>query len=373
VTRRLWSNVLAVAYREALIVRHDPAYLGATLIQPLMLLLLYGGALSNKPANVPWVVLDRSQTAVARRLVADVQASGYFLPPRPVFGYGEGRRLLRRGRATAMLVIPKDFRRDVERGRPRVQLLLDGSDPLTSARVGAYISQVATAFQPDRPGDRRARAPAAFEVRQRFRFNPTLDDARFFLACLAGMVLTNLCFSATASGITTERETGTFEQTLSLPTSTIEIVLGKCLPHAVVALGLMVLTTTAAGLLFGFWPRGSWLVLLVVTVPFVLASLSIGVLVSALAKNSAQSVFITVFFIMPSFVLSGVMLPYQLMPVAAQAAGALLPLRWYGIALRRVITRGGGLLDIALPMVVLWVLFGVVLTAIRWRLKPRLA
>jgi ABC-2 type transport system permease protein len=373
VTRRLWSNVLAVAYREWLIVRHDQAYLGAVLIQPLMLLLLYGGALSNKPANVPWVVLDRSQTPVARRLVAEIQSTGYFLPPHAVQGYGAAHALLRRGEASAVLVIPQDFRRDVERGRPRVQLLLDGSDPLTAARLGAYVGQVGAAFEPGRPGDRRARAPAPVDLRQRFRFNPTLNDARFFLACLAGMALTNLCFSATAGGITTERESGTFEQTLSLPTSTIEIVLGKCLPHAVMALVLMVLTTAAAGVVFGFWPRGSWVTLFVVSVPFVLASLSIGVFVSALARNSAQSVFITVFFIMPSFVLSGVMLPYQLMPPAAQAVGALLPLRWYGIALRRIITRGGGLLEVVVPMVVLWGLFGVLLAAIRWRLKPRLA
>ena len=371
-TRRFWSNVLAVAYREGLIVRHDPAYLGAVLIQPVMMLFLFGAALSNKPAHVPWGVVDRSRTTAARRLVADVQATGYFLPPRAVAGYGDGRARLREGTLTALLVIPHDFARDVERGHPRVQLLLNGSDPLTSARIGAYVGQVAASFVPGRTSVHAPRAPA-IDVRQTFRFNPTLSDSRYFLAGLAGMLLTNLCFSATSGGIVSERENGTFEQTLSLPVSTIEIVLGKCLPHAVVAITLMFVATFAAGAIFGFWPRGSWIMLFVATVPFVLASLSIGVLVSVLAHNSAQSVFITVFFIMPSFVLSGVMLPYQLMPMAAQIAGGVLPLRWYQIAMRRIITRGGGVLDVMVPMLVLWTLFGLLLLAIRWRLKPRLA
>jgi len=94
--------------------------------------------------------------------------------------------------------------------------------------------------------------------------------------------------------------------------------------------------------------------------------------VSTLARTSAQSVFITVFFIMPSFVLSGVMFPYQLMPRGVRELGGLFPLRWYQIALRRIIERGAGLAEVAVPLVVMLVLFGVILTGIRWRMKPRL-
>ncbi|TMB00863.1 MAG: ABC transporter permease, partial [Deltaproteobacteria bacterium] len=145
-SRRFWSNVLAVAYREARIVRHDRAFLGVVLMQPIMMLVIFGLVLSNKPANVPWAVLDRSADAVARRLVAEVQATGYFRPPRRVASYDQARDLLRRGQALAVLVVPEDFGRDVERGRPRVQLLLDGSDPLSAARIGAYVAEVAGAF-----------------------------------------------------------------------------------------------------------------------------------------------------------------------------------------------------------------------------------
>jgi len=135
---------------------------------------------------------------------------------------------------------------------------------------------------------------------------------------------------------------------------------------------VMVLCVIAPGLIFGIWPRGSPIALVAVTLPFVLASLGIGVFVSALARTSAQAVFISVFFIMPSFVLSGAMLPYQLMPHPVREIGGLFPLRWYQIALRRILERGAGLSEVAVPILVLTTLFAVILVGVRWRMKPRL-
>jgi ABC-2 type transport system permease protein len=375
---RFWSNIAAVAYKEASVIRHDRALLATVFAQPVMMLLLFGLALSNKPANVPWAVLDQSHSAVSRRLIQEVQATGYFLAPQAVTSYADGHGRLQRGAALAFLVIPQSFRRDVERGSPRVQLLLDGSDPLSAARVGVYVGQVASAFEM-RPStrdshqpDQHIRSVGLIDVRQRFWFNPTLRDSDFFLSALAGMLLTNLCLSATSLGLVAERENGTYEQMLALPTRPIEIVLGKLVPYVAISYGVLLLALLGAGVGFGVWPQGSWLTLLFVTLPFVLASLAIGVFVSTLAHTSAQAVFITVFFILPSFVLSGSLLPYQLMPHGVREIGALFPLRWYQIALRRIVTRGADLGEVAVPALALLMLFGVILTAIRWRIKPRL-
>ncbi|HBZ69636.1 MAG TPA: hypothetical protein DEP35_07880 [Deltaproteobacteria bacterium] len=375
------SNVLAVAYKEAVVMRHDRAFIGMVLAQPIMMLMLFGFALTNEPRNVPWVVLDRSQTAVSRRFLEDVFVTGYFERARAVGSYEEGRARLGRGQAIAFVVVPEDFGRKVLRGGPEVQVLVDGSDPLTSARIAAYIGEVASRFDPERGGARLARvaAPeigageaAPLEIRQRFEFNPTLRDRVFFIAALAGMLLTNLCLSASSLGLVGERENGTYEQMLALPTSPLEIVLGKLLPYAGVAYLVLTLATLLAGITFGIWPKGSWLALYLVTLPFVLASLTIGVFVSAFARTTAQAVFITVFFILPSFVLSGTMFPYQLMPDGVRQIGGLLPLRWYQIALRRIIERGAGLEEVAIPLVALSAIFLVLLTAVRRLVKPRL-
>jgi ABC-2 type transport system permease protein len=179
--------------------------------------------------------------------------------------------------------------------------------------------------------------------------------------------------SVTSLSMVGERESGTFEHMLSSPTTPIEIVLGKLLPYVGISYAVLALALLLPGLAFGIWPRGSLLALLAVTLPFALASLSIGVLVSTLATTSAQAVFISVFFLLPSFVLSGAMIPYQLMPPGVREIGFVLPLRWYQIAQRRIIERGAGLAEVAVPILALTALFAIMLLLIRWRMKPRLA
>jgi ABC-2 type transport system permease protein len=368
-TRRFWSNVFAVAYKEARVLRNDPAVLAMMLIQPVIMVLLFGGVVSNTPRHVAWAVLDRDGTEPARRLAEEIATTGYFSPPREVHSYAEAERLIGRGEVLATLVVPETFRREAARGAARVQLLLDGSEPLSAARIGAIVTQVAARFRVD-PG---APAPARpIDVRQRFRFNATLGDRIFYLSALTGMLLTNLCMSGSSLGLVAERESGTYEQMLSLPTTSIEIVLGKLVPHVAINYFVLVLTTVLAGVLFGFWPRGHVLTLAIAATPFILASLGIGVFVSTIAHTSAQAVFVTVFFIMPSMILSGIMLPYQFMPHPIREIGALLPLRWYQIASRRIVARGAGLVDVLGPMAVLLVIFVVLLSLVRWRMKPRL-
>jgi ABC-2 type transport system permease protein len=368
-SRRFWSNVFAIGFKEARALRNDRAVVVMMLVQPLIMVLLFGGVVSNTPRHVPWSVLDRDRTEASRRLVEAVATTDYFLPPTSVQSYAEAEAKLRRGAALAVLVIPETFRRDAADGHARVQLLLDGSEPLSAARIGAVVTAVAANFSTVESG---VRPHAPIDVRQRFRFNPTLVDRVFYLAGLTGMLLTNLCMSASSLGLVGEREAGTYEQLLSLPTTPVQLVLGKLVPHVAVNYFVLVLTTLLAGLIFGFWPRGHLLTLAIVAFPFILASLSVGVLVSTIARTSAQAVFITVFFIMPSMVLSGLMLPYQFMPHPVREIGMIFPLRWYQIAARRIVARGGGLLDVLVPMAVLVVIFAALLSLVRWRMKPRL-
>jgi len=376
--REFGSNVWAVAYKEAAVIRHDKAFLSVIIIQPWMMFLVFGVILSNEPADVRWALLDQRHSAISRRLVDHIQGTGYFVPPVRETSYEQARERLRGGKVLAVLVIPPSLARDAERGNPQVQLLLDGSDPLSAARIGGYIGRVAAALDPriEAPAsydpERAVRSPGAIDVRQRFWFNPTLDDRRFFLAGLAGMLLTNLCLSVSCLALVGERESGTYEQMLALPTRPIEIVLGKLIPNVVICYGLLLFSMIMPGLVFGFWPRGSWLALFLATLPFVLGSLAIGVFVSTIVRTSAQAVFISVFFILPSFVLSGVMMPYQFMPHGIREIGGFFPLRWYQITLRRVIERGGGFAETALPVATMFGIFAALLALIRWRMKPRL-
>ena len=370
--KRRLSNILAVAYKEARVLRHDRGLMSTVLVQPIVMVLLFGGALSNTPKNVPWLVLDRSVTAISRRLVSDLQATGYFLQPEAVSSYDDAVERMRRGRAVALLVIPAELDRAAGRGHGRVQLLVDGSDPITAARVSAAVVLAAGAFRTDPRADAARPTGGPIAVRQRFRFNPTLDDGTFYLSVISVMLLTNLCLSASSLGLVGERESGTYEQMLALPTTPIEIVLGKLLPHVVVCYGVMAFATLLAGIIFGYWPQGNYLTLCIVALPFILASLAIGVFVSTLAHTSAQAVFVSVFFILPSFILSGLIMPYEFMPHPVREIGGLTPARWFQIASRLILARGAGLADVWVPFTVLSTMFAGMLVLIGWRLKPRL-
>jgi ABC-2 type transport system permease protein len=371
-----WHNVLAVAYKEATLLKRSVVVIGAVVAQPIIFLLLFGFVLSSKPANVPWAVLDRSQSELSRRLVAEIQASGYFLPRREVTSYEDGIAALRKGQILSLLVVPPDLARDASRGRGEVQILLDGADPIAAARVGGYMRAIAASVDSGvsvgatAAGARTAAQPV--ELRQRFWFNPTLADSDFLLVSLAGMLLTNLCLSVASFGLVAEREDGTWEQTLALPVSVVELVLGKLLPDVALCYGILAISIVGPGIFFGVWPTGSIPALVVLTLPFVLATLAVGVYISTIAGTVAQAVFISVFAIMPSFVLSGVMMPYELMPTLPRWVGAIAPLRWYQIGVRRIVARGGGFDDVLVPMFAVTVMFAALLAMIRYQTKPRL-
>ncbi len=366
-----FSNMMAVAFKEAALMRRDKVLLGVIVAQPVMMLFLFGVVLSNRPANVPWGVIDRSHSAVSRRLISEIQASGYFLPVSSVASYDAARKGLHDGSMLAVVVIPDDFHREALAGKPDIQLLLDGTDPLSSARVGAYIRAIAARLDLRREPDASSGPP--LKLRPRFWFNPTLSDRRFLLSALGGMLLTNVCLSVSCLGLVLEREEGTYEQMLSLPTTTLELVLGKLLPSVALCYMVLFFAIVGPGLVFGIWPAGPLVALLIFTFPFVMATLSLGVLISTLVNTVAQAVFLSVFFIMPSFVLSGVMLPYQLMPDGPRQVGSVVPLRWYQIGERRLITRGGGLEDVMIPTLALTLFFVVMLLIVKLRSKPRLA
>ena len=366
-------NVLAVAYKETMLLRRNPLLIGAVIAQPVIFLFLFGFVLSSKPANVPWGVLDQSRSTISRRLVAEIQATGYFLPRREITSYDEGVTSLRTGEILALLVLPQELARDAERGGPEVQVLLDGADPISAARVGGYLKAVAASVDTSGGIAALTRLPGRpVELKQQFWFNPTLADKNFLLVSLAGMLLTNFCLSIASMGLVAEREEGTYEQTLALPVTVVEIVLGKLLPDVALCYLILLMSIVGPGLCFGLWPHGSLLALLVLTLPFVLATLALGVFISTIARTVAQGVFISVFAIMPSFVLSGVMMPYQLMPTGPRWFGALAPLRWYQIGLRRIHARGGGLEDVMIPMLAVAMSFAALLALIRLRTKPRL-
>ena len=305
---------------------HAPrqGFLGVGARAAVMMLLLFGFALSNEPGERA-VGDARSEHSAVAPFVAEIERRATSCRRSESTSYEEAAAA-RRGEALALLVIPPTSQRDLERGGAHGAAAARRRRSRSRRRGSAATSVRSRAASTARAAARRARHPDGARtgwrshLRQRFWFNPTLARPQLLPRGARGMLLTNLCFSASSLGLVGERESGTYEQMLALPTTPVEIVLGKLVPYVAICLHRARCSRSCSGLVFGLWPKGSWSRSSCSRCPSCsrrsrsACSYPLGRATHRRRPSSSR-----VFFILPSFVLSGVMFPYQLMPPGIRA------------------------------------------------------
>lgn len=309
---------------------------------PVIQLLMFGYAIRMEVRHLPMVVLDHSQTSESRALVSAMEQTQNFRIVGSVSSYDEMRSAIESGRARAAIRIPPEFMKDMKRGRTaQAQVIVDAADPLASS---AAISGAALA------GQARAMAlnplaagrPIPLEIRVRPWYNPALRSEAHIVPGLVGILLSITLLMVTGIAVVREREHGTFEQLVVTPITKPAIILGKLLPFVLVAYAQMTSVLIVGKLLFDVPVRGSIALLYVLSAPFIVANLAIGLLVSTLVKTQIQAMQLSVFFLMPNILLSGFMFPRDAMPDAAKWLGLALPLTYYLDVLRGILLKGIG-------------------------------
>jgi ABC-2 type transport system permease protein len=304
----------AVARKEFIHVIRDPRALGIAIVLPLVLLTLFGYALTLDVDKVPIVIWDQSQTPQSRDLASRFTASRYFSLVRSVDSYGEIVDALDHGRALMGLVLPVEFGRLVSAGRPvEVQLIADGSDSNTATIAMGYADAVVQKYSLE-AGVSAARRllggtlKAPLELRSRAWFNMDMESKDNIVPGLIAVIMMLIASLLTSLTIAKEWETGTMEQLISTPVRPVELVLGKLAPYFTIGMLDMFLSVAAGRWLFGVPLRGSLLALVAMSAIYLAGSLSMGMLISATAKNqllASQMAFMTTF--LPAFLLSGFM------------------------------------------------------------------
>jgi ABC-2 type transport system permease protein len=254
----------------------------------------------------------------------------------------EVRDWIQSGRANAAIIIPPDFERDIKRGRTaHAQVIVDAADPLasTAAIQGAALAANvrATAML-----DPRASRTLPLEVRVRPWYNPALRSALNIVPGIIGVLLSLTLLAITSISIVREREKGTFEQLVVTPIGKTDIMLGKLLPFVAVGYIQMTSILILGKVLFHVPVRGSVFLLYLLSLGFIVASLGIGLLISTLVKTQLQSMQLSLFFLMPTILLSGFLFPKDAMPIVAQWIGKLVPLTYYLVILRGILLKGTG-------------------------------
>jgi ABC-2 type transport system permease protein len=360
---RFW----AIVVKEFVQMRRDRLTFGMMIGIPLMQLLLFGYAINADPRHLPAAVLLADRGPQGRTILYAIKNSTYFDFVRELSSEKEANDALSRGEVLFVVTIPKDFSRDFVRGdRPVLLVEADATDPAaTSNAIGSLKTLIDQALINDLKGPLASLSAtdSPVDLRVHARYNPEVITQYNIVPGLMGVVLTLTMILITGLAITRERERGTMENLLSMPTRPFEVLLGKIVPYILVGYIQVGLILTAAHFLFHVPMYGSVLLLLVVTIVFIAANLAVGITFSTVAQNQLQAMQLTFFFFLPSILLSGFAFPFRGMPVWAQWLGEVLPLTHFLRIVRGILLKGNGFAEVAFEVGVI-ALFTAVALAI---------
>ena len=334
-------RTLAIAVKELLQLRRDPRTAFTLLGMPIVLLFIYGYALSFDVHHIRLAVVDEDGSRSSRDVVEAFLRSGYFdlvahSPDTRVLG-----PLFDNGRAQAGLVIPPLYGTDLAAGRATtLQFVLDGSDSQTATTILGYARQVVASVSPViRTTVRNAPVVGVPLV----LYNPDLSSARFLVPGLLGFILMITSVIATALAVVREKERGTMESLRATPLVAIELLTGKTLPYLLLSFAAAGGALLVAHLLFAVPMVGSLLWLAVVTAMFLAVSLGWGIFISTLADSQQVAFQLALLSSMlPTFLLSGFIFPISSMPRGLQLLSHIVPARYYLVALREIVLKGAG-------------------------------
>jgi ABC-2 type transport system permease protein len=339
----------AVVTKEFLQLRRDRVTFAMMLGIPLLQLVLFGYAINSDPRHLPTAVLSGDNSPFARSVAAAMQTSSYFDVTVQAESREQVRQLLRLGTVQFALTIPEGFGRDLVRGqRPVLLLEADATDPsATSNAIAAFRVAVerALARELDGPLSHLRPGPSPVDVRVHADFNPEQESTYNIVPGLLGVILTLTLVIITGLALTRERERGTMENLLATPVRPLEVMVGKIVPYILVGYVQMALIVLAARFLFHVPMHGSLFLVFWASLPFIAANLAVGMTFSSLARNQLQAMQLSIFFFLPSLLLSGFMFPFRGMPFWAQYLGEILPLTHYLRFVRGVLLKGGGLAE----------------------------
>src|SRR5438874_4064871 len=342
-----FQRLRGIIAKEFTQMRRDRLTFAMMLGIPLLQLTLFGYAINSDPRHLPAAVLLADQGPQGRTLLYAMKNSTFFDFVRQVKTETEGRDLLERGQVQFVVNIPENFSRDLLRGvRPEVLVEEDATDPGTTGNaIGSLSTALNTALQNDLKGPLESLAAnnGPIDLRLHALYNPEAITEYNIVPGLMGVVLTLTMILVTGLAITRERERGTMENLLSMPTRPIEVLVGKLVPYILVGYVQVGLILIAASFLFHVPMFGSILLLLAAAALFIIANLAVGITFSTIATNQLQAMQMTFFFFLPSLLLSGFAFPFRGMPGWAQAIGEVLPLTHFVRIVRGILLKGNGI------------------------------
>jgi ABC-2 type transport system permease protein len=363
-----------LVWKEFLELRKDPKLFGVVIVAPILQLTLLGYAATTDVRDVPVVVADGDRSSSSRELIARFDGSRNFTVLDVVSTVNDVEPYLERGRAWLALSIPSGYGAQVARGIPvTLQVIADGSDSnsttvalgYATSLIGGYAQELvearATAAPPAEEPVRRA---GSIEPRIRIWFNPQLESRHFMIPGVLALVLLVVTANLASMAIVREKELGTLEQLNVTPLRRWELIAGKLLPYGAIAMVDVLLVVAVAVFWFEVPLRGSFALLLAMSLLYVMCTLALGLFISTISETQQQAMMTaTFFFLTPMIYLSGFIFPIENMPQVIQVVTYLIPLRYFLVIVRGIFLKGIGL-DLLWPQAAALAAWGSIVLAL---------
>jgi ABC-type multidrug transport system permease subunit len=370
--RAPFRGLNAILFKEFITVLRDPMTLFFMLFPPLVEMIAFGYALDNDVKHMPMAILNEDRTVESRQFLDRFVNTETFRIVGEVQNVEELASAIRKGRAYVGMQIPPHFTRDLRAGHPaQVQMLIDGSNSTTALQALNTALGVALTQSVELMMRESGRRMVPVEIRPQMLYNPTMRSPNFFVPGVIGIVLQIGTTFATAMAVVRERERGTLEQLLVSPLSRWGLMLGKLVPYLCIGMVMAMLLFSIMRFLFAVPIAGNVFALLVATLVYCFALLSIGLLVGTKAENQMQALQMSMMFVLPSVFFSGFIFPRETMPWIFYALGSILPTTYFISLIRAIILRGASFIEywpaLAIMSAMAVVLFCV--CALRFRKK----
>jgi ABC-2 type transport system permease protein len=343
--RRVW----AMARKEFIHIFRDPRSLSMGIAIPMLMLILFGYALTLDVDNVPMVIWDQSRSQASREFVSHFLGSRYFSLQGSVDNYSQMEQAIDSRRALVSLVIPSDFAGRIAAGKQTpVQLIIDGSDSNTATIASGYAEVIVASYSQDlilrefrRLGGGSPATPV--DLRPRVWYNADLESRNYIIPGLIAVIMMVIAALLTSLTVAREWEQGTMEQLISTPVKAPELIVGKLIPYFIIGLFDVFLAVLMGEFLFQVPLRGSVALIFVQSAIFLIGTLSLGMLISIATRNqllASQLAMVATF--LPAFLLSGFAYPIRSMPRFLQWITYLVPAKYFVILLKGIYLKGVG-------------------------------
>ena len=371
----MFERVRAILIKEFKQIFRDPRMKTVIFVTPLVQIILFGYG-ANKDINfVPTAIFDRDNTKESRELLRKFTYSKYFIPEKYISSEKEQNLVLDKGLASVVIHIDRGFGRDLNANKDAdVQLAFDGSDSNTTMVVMGYANTIAGDYQYElmKKGVQEhglTGLTAQVDLRDRAWFNGNLVSRNFYLPGVIATIVTMMSLLLSAMAIVKEKEIGTMEQLTVSPLKPIELIAGKLIPFAIIALIQITIITTFAFFWFHIPLRGSLLLLLFSTCIYLFTTLGIGLFISTISATQQEAMMSVFLFFMPTMLLSGFAYPIANMPEPIQWLTIINPLRYFIVVIRSIFLKGIGIDILWVQLVPLLIIGFIVITfsAVKFR------